>query len=445
MSSDPVGGPICIELLLVFLCAWLTAGRTALEEISETHLRREEDDGDRQAGRLLSVKENEKRYQLALQSGTVILCLLAGVVAAYAFVPPLAAKLGEWFGETARGLRLWAMLISAALLALFMLVFGVVVPQRMAKQRPEKAARLTFPAVKLEEKLITPFTAPVRLLARGVLKLFGYRTDTDADEVTEDDILEMVDAGGETGAIEEAEKEMIENIFEFNNRTAEDVMTHRTDVTCIQVNDRQEKVIETIRKTGLSRFPVYDGDIDDIIGTLNARDYLLEIRKEHPRDVRGLLREAYFVPETVQADALFRDMQKKKIHMAIVADEYGGMAGVVTMEDLLEEIVGNIYDEFDPQAETEIVRISDNLWRISGQARLEDIEELLDVDLPESEDYDTLAGLVIDQLTTIPQDGSQPEMDIAGLHIHVDRLRKHRVESTLVSRIGQPQTEEDKA
>jgi len=262
--------------------------------------------------------------------------------------------------------------------------------------------------------------------------------------VTEEEIRMMVDMGGESGAIEETEKEMIENIFEFNNRSAEDVMTHRTDVTSIWVGDDQETILKTILETGLSRFPVYDEDIDDIIGILSTRAFLLECHSKHPRPVRQLLREAYFVPETVQADALFRDMQKKKVHMSIVVDEYGGMSGIVTMEDLLEEIVGNIYDEFDPQAEVDIVAVEDNLWRVSGSVPLRDLADLLEVELPLEEEYDTLGGLVFAQFTTIPRDGSQPEVEVAGLHIKVEKIDEHRIESALVSKL-EPEEEQEEA
>ena len=221
-------------------------------------------------------------------------------------------------------------------------------------------------------------------------------------------------------------------------------MTHRTDVTSLSIHDTKDEIIATILDTGLSRFPVYDKDMDDIIGILNTRDFLLNNHAEHPKTVKELLREAYFVPETVQADVLFRDMQQKKMHMAIVVDEYGGMSGIVTMEDLLEEIVGNIYDETDPQDDADIVKLSENLWRVNGGVSLEELSEALDVELPTEEDYDTLGGLIFDQFTTIPQDGSHPEVDAAGLHIRVEVLSDHRVESALVSKQAVEKENEEK-
>ena len=196
-----------------------------------------------------------------------------------------------------------------------------------------------------------------------------------------------------------------------------------------------DEILTTIRESGLSRFPVYDEDVDDIVGVLNTRDFLLNAQNDSPKPMRDLLRPAYLVPETVQADTLFRDMQKRKVHMAIVVDEYGGMSGIVTMEDLLEEIVGNIYDEFDPAEESEIVQISENLWRCEGSVDLETLAETLDMELPLDEEYDTLGGMVLSCFSTIPEDGSKPVVDVNGLHIQVENINEHRIESALVSKI----------
>ena len=168
-------------------------------------------------------------------------------------------------------------------------------------------------------------------------------------------------------------------------------MIHRTDMVTLSLDDDEETILSAIRESGLSRFPVYQGNVDDIVGILSTRQYLLNFHVERPQELRALLRPAYFVPETVRADVLFRDMQSKKIHMAVVVDEYGGTSGLVTLEDLLEELVGNIYDEFDPQAEQEIIQLEENLWRVSGSADLEELAEAMDFQLPEDEDrdYDT--------------------------------------------------------
>ena len=274
----------------------------------------------------------------------------------------------------------------------------------------------------------------VLLLARKPLLRLLRRED----EVSEDEIMAMVEEGEESGAIERNEKELIENVFEFNNTTAEDVMIHRTDMVTLSLDDDEETILSAIRESGLSRFPVYQGNVDDIVGILSTRQYLLNFHVERPQELRALLRPAYFVPETVRADVLFRDMQSKKIHMAVVVDEYGGTSGLVTLEDLLEELVGNIYDEFDPQEEQDIIRLEDNKWRVSGSADLEELAEALDLDLSDEDlDYDTLGGLVFSQLSVIPDDGSRPIVEALGLRIQVEELCDRRVEWALVEKLEQ--------
>ena len=233
---------------------------------------------------------------------------------------------------------------------------------------------------------------------------------------------------------------MIENIFEFNNMTAADVMVHRIDVVSLHVGDNEEEILSTIRETGLSRFPVYDADIDDIIGVLNTRDFLLNLTSATKNSIRELLRNAYLVPETVAADTLFSNMQKQKIHLAVVVDEYGGMSGIVTMEDLLEEIVGNIYDEFDPSEDNTIEKLEDNLWRVSGTVDLETLSEAIDMALPLEEEYDTLGGLVFSTFSFIPEDGSTPEVTVAGLKVKVEEICDHRVEKALISKVNPDET-----
>ncbi|WP_243093214.1 hemolysin family protein [Pseudoflavonifractor sp. AF19-9AC] len=281
----------------------------------------------------------------------------------------------------------------------------------------------------------------IALLRRPVLKLLRREK-----EVSEDNIMAMVEEGEESGTIQSNEKELIENVFEFDTMTAKDVMVHRTDMVTLALDEDEETIVDTIRQSGLSRFPVYQEDVDDIIGILSTREYLLNFRLPDPKPIKELLRPAYFVPETVPADVLFRDMQGKKTHMALVVDEYGGTSGLVTLEDLLEELVGNIYDEFDPQEEQDIIRLEDNKWRVSGSADLEELAEAMELELPEDEerDYDTLGGLVFSQLSVIPKDGSRPVVEAMGLRIRVEELCDRRVEWALVEKLS-PVTQEAKS
>ena len=279
----------------------------------------------------------------------------------------------------------------------------------------------------------------VQLLWRPILGLLHRK-----EQVSEDNIMAIVEEGEESGAIQTNEKEFIENVLDFDNITARDVMIHRTDMVTLPASAEEESILDTIRQSGLSRFPVYGDDVDDILGVLSTRDYLLNFHQPSPLPLKELLRPAYFVPETVSADVLFRDMQGKKTHMAMVVDEYGGTSGLVTLEDLLEELVGNIYDEFDPQEKQEIIQLDKVRWRVSGSADLDELAEAMEFALPEDEerDYDTLGGLVFSKLSVIPEDGSRPVVEGLGLRIQVEELCDRRVEWALVEKLP-PESEQE--
>lgn len=438
--SDPVGRWIFIECIFVFLAVFCSLAGSAVRECSESKLARASEDGDKKAARLLPVVQEPDDFCAALRVGTVGFGFFAvsnpltrQLVHKLAQLPPE----GVW-----RSVAAAASWIVLVLLAIALCDFA---PERYAWHRPEKAARGTFGFALLLSRLLHPIAAALLWLAGLVLRLFGVNPKAQLEEVSEDEIRLMVENGEESGAIQSGEKELIENIFEFDDITAEEIMVHRTDMTVLWLEDTREEILKTIRESGLSRFPMCGEDMDDIIGILSTRDYLLNAQQAEPRPVQELLRPAHFVPESVKADVLFRDMQQKKVHMAIVVDEYGGTSGLVTMEDLLEQLVGEIYDEFDSEEEQEISKVGENLWRIAGSAELEDVAEALDLPLPEEDDdeYETLGGLVFSRLSVIPQDGSHPEVEALGMHIKVQEIRNHRVEWTLVSRLPQPEPEEE--
>ncbi|MGN1368276.1 MAG: hemolysin family protein [Aristaeellaceae bacterium] len=435
MSADP-WGPLLLQLVLILINGWFAATEVAILSLNELKLRTDAEEGDQVAAKLLKLSEAPNKFLSTIQVCITLAGFLGSAFAAESFSDPLSQAILNAGAKIDPALLDTLCVVGITIvLAFFTLVLGELTPKRIAMHNPEKMARMGLGIITVCAGLFRPVVWLLSVSTNGLLRLLGIDPNAQEEEVTEEDIRALVDMGEESGAIEEAEKEMIENIFEFNNRTAENVMTHRTDVTAIWVDESWDVILQTIRETGLSRFPVYNEDMDDIIGTLNTRVFLLNMQTEHPRTMREMIREAYFVPSTVQADQLFRNMQMKKIHMAIVIDEYGGMSGIVTMEDLLEEIVGNIYDEFDPQAEAEITRVDDETWRISGQAALGDVADALGVELPLDEDYDTLGGLIFSQFTLIPEDGSHPEVDCNGLHIVVEEIADHRVETALVTKL----------
>ena len=442
--DDPIGGQLLIQFLLILVNAFFAASEIAVISLNDNKVRKQAEEGDKKAAVMLKLAESPNDFLSTIQVCITLSGFLASAFAADHFATRLSQVLvNAGFNLMSRdALNTLCLIVITLVLSYFTLVLGELAPKRIAMQNPEKIARISSGVIIVVQKIFKPIVWLLSKSTNAMLRLFRINPNTANDQVTEEEIRMMVDIGGENGTIQQDERTMIENIFEFNNTTAESVMIHRMDVVSIQVDDSYDDIIESIRESGLSRFPVYDDDIDDIVGILNTRDFLLNAQVKEPKPLRELLRPAYLVPETVQADALFRDMQKRKMHMAIVVDEYGGMSGIVTMEDLLEEIVGNIYDEFDPAEETEIVQVEDNLWRCSGTIDLETLSDALSVDLPLDEEYDTLGGLIFSRFTAIPDDGAKPEVDVYGLHIQVEELSEHRVETALVSKL-QPPVEAD--
>ena len=447
-ADDPLLPKLLILIVLILINAFFAAAEIAVISLSETKLKKQAEDGDKKAKKLLALTQAPDNFLSAIQIAITLAGFLSSAFAADSFSDMLVRWLIEDKGFTAipaGTLNTIMVVLITIVLSYFSLVLGELVPKRIAMKKTEKVARFTVGAVTAVATIFRPVIWLLSKSTNGVLRLLHIDPRADEEDVSEDEIRMMVDLGEERGTIEPAEKELIENIFEFNNTTAEDVMIHRTDMVLVWAGDTRDDILASIRESGLSRFPVYEEDADDIIGILNTRDYLLNAQQSHPKALRELLRPAYFVPESVRTDVLFRDMQSKKVHMAIVVDEYGGTSGLVTMEDLLEEIVGNIYDEFDPQEEKDIEKLGDNLWRISGSCELGAVAQALDLEIPESEEYDTLGGLIFAQLSVIPEDGSQWEVDACGLHIQVQSFTDRRVEWALVSKLDPKKDESEEA
>ena len=450
MSPDPIWPQILLQVVLILLNAFFASTEIAVLSLNENLLRREAEEGDKKAARLLKIVQAPTKFLSTIQIGITLAGFLGAAFAAENFASRITAWLVDGLGFSAlprEAVQSVSVSLITLVISFFTLIFGELVPKRVAMKKAEMVARFASGVVYGLSVVMSPVIALLTLCTNGVLRLMGIDPNADEEEVSEEGIRMMVDIGEEKGAIEADEKEMIENVFEFNDTVAEDVMVHRTDMVMVWVGDTDREIVETIESTGLSRFPVYEEDADDIIGILSSRDYFLNSRKEAPKPLRELLRPAYFVPESVPADVLFRDMQSRKTHMAIVVDEYGGTSGLLTMEDLLEEIVGNIYDEFDPQEAQEIIQLEPNLWRVAGWAELDDGAAALDLEFPEDEEADTLSGLIFDQLPVIPKDGpSQVEVEAAGLHIKVESVADRRVAWALVSKLpqGGEETEEKK-
>ena len=447
MSSDPIGPQLLLQFILILVNAFFASAEIAVLSLNENRLRRKAEEGDKKAAQMMKFVETPARFLSTIQIGITMAGFLASAFAAESF----ARRLTRWLVDglhvtlfSEQVLHAISVVAITLILAYFTLVLGELVPKRLAMKYPEKVARIASGVIRATSVVFRPLVWLLSVSTNGILRLLHIDPNEEASDVSEDEIRLMVDIGEEKGAIEASERTMIENVFDFNNMTAGDIMIHRTDMEAIWVDDPPEEIVNTIERKGLSRFPVYEEDADDIIGILSTRQYLLNAHRGMPSSLGEILRPAYFVPESVRTDILFRAMQMQKVHMAIVVDEYGGTAGLVTMEDLLERIVGNIYDEFDPQDEQEITQLEENLWKIAGGAELEEIAEALDIPLPLEEEYDTLGGLVFAQLSVIPEDGTQLEVDACGLHIQVKEIAERRVEWALVSKLpAQSQEKEE--
>ena len=435
--DDPIGSQLLVQLILILINAFFASTETAVVSLNENRIRKQAEDGDAQSRKMLAMIESPTRFLSTIQVCITLSGFLASAFAADNFASLLAsAAVAAGFSLLSPAvLHALCVVFITLVLSYFMIVLGELVPKRIALQAPEKVARFSCQIIQTVSHLFAPLVWLLTVSTNGILRLFRINPNDGGEEVTEEEIRMMVDIGSESGAIEQDERTMIENIFEFNNNTAADVMVHRMDVVAIQADAAEEDVLQTIRESGLSRFPVYGDDTDDILGILNTRDFLLNTHATPRKTLRQLLRKPYMVPETVPADRLFSNMQKQKVHFAIVVDEYGGMSGIVTMEDLLEEIVGNIYDEFDPKEDVEIEQLEENLWRVNGTVALGTLAEALDMELPLEEEYDTLGGMVFSLFSSIPEDGARPDVTINGLRVQVESILEHRIEKALVSKV----------
>lgn len=437
---DPLIWQLILQLLLILINAFFASTEIAVVSLNASKLRADAEEGDKRAAKLLRLLEAPTAFLSTIQIAITLAGLLGSAFAATNF----SERLTNWLvldrGFTAlpaETLNTLIVILITLVLGYFTLVLGELVPKRIAMQKPMQIARIAAPVVSVLSVLMRPAIWLLSVSVTAVLRLFGLKNQAKSDIVTEEDIRMMLDESEEEGLIESAEGEMIDNIFEFNNIQIYDVMTHRVDVESIDVEDSREEITELIRSTGFSRFPVYEEDQDNIIGVLYVKDFFLN--QDTP--LRELLKEPIFVPDSMICDDLFRKMQREHIHFAIVTDEYGSFLGVITLEDLIEEIVGNIYDEYD-EKEDYIIPNPDGTWTISGRAELKDVEKALDIELSEREEFNTLSGLILNETEEIPKGGDQFEVIVDGLRIEVLKVVDRRIEETRVSLLPtEPQEE----
>lgn len=414
-----------VLIILILINAYFAASEIAFISLNDAKIERQAKEGNKKAKQIEKMLKNPSKFLATIQIGITLAGFLSSAFASDAFADILAPALNNIFPmvsvQTFRGISI---IIITIILSFFTLVLGELVPKRLAMKYSEKVAYASIGIIKLISIITAPFVKILTKSTNLISKLFGI-SENEEEIVTEEEIKMMIDEGEENGTIEFEEKEMINNIFEFNDITASEVMTHRTDIYAIEVNNDIQKELSKLDEYKYSRIPVYEGTIDNIVGILFVKDLLKYFATNEKIEVRKIMREAYFVPEGKPINELFKDLQRNKRQMAIIIDEYGGTAGLVTMEDLIEEIVGNIFDEYD-EVENEFEKIDDNTFLINGSIAINDLEKLLQISIPEG-DYDTLSGYLLEELGRVPNDNEKPVIETKNITYKVEEYEDKRI------------------
>ncbi len=450
------GSPLCCSILaavFIVLTGMLYGFYMAVESLNELTLEKLSQENKKKADKLADIV---KRSSVYIDVELVVTMFLVNVIAGICIYPVL--QNGVHYLLTVKPMTFSASLLTevvagvvvVVLYTIVMMVFGVIVPKHYAVCNPEKWACKLLPVAMFTGAIVTPIVFVIKGISKGVMLITGFDPDKEYDNVTEEEIVSMVNEGHEQGVFEANEAEMINNIIEFGDKNADDIMTHRKSIVAVDSKWTLAETLEFIVKENYSRFPVYREDIDNIIGILHLKDALrFSKRKENQtkqlEDITELLREPVFIPETRNLNDLFKDMQSKKIHMVVVVDEYGQTAGLVAMEDILEEIVGNILDEYDEE-DIMILSQDDGSYIMNGMAELDEVCEVLDITVEEDDEYDTLNGLLVSKLDRIPGENENPSIIFAGYQFDVLDVRKKIIQFVKVTKleIEEEQDLEDK-
>ena len=416
---------LLLQVLLIGLNAVFACAEIAVLSVSETKLERMAADGNRKAARLRKLTVQPARFLATIQVAITLSGFLGSAFAADNFSELLVQWLvGLGVGIPAKTLDTISVILITIILSYFTLVFGELVPKRLALGMSGLISAIS--------KFFAPLVWLLTVSVNGVLRLLHVDPEGDEEEVSEEEIRMMVDAGSERGAIDPEEQSFIQNVFEFDNLTAGEIATHRTEVDLLWLDETPEQWDETIRGSRHSMYPLCQESVDQVVGVLNTKDYFRLTDRSREAVLTQAVKPAYFVPETVKADVLFRNMKSSRTRFAVVLDEYGGLSGIVTVNDLLEQLVGDFDEEgTEEEAAPEVERVDSQTWRIQGAAPLDEVAQELGVTLP-LEEYDTFGGLVFGALGTIPGDGAQPEVEVCGLHVKVQLIQDHRIQRALV-------------
>ncbi len=435
---------ILILIILIMLNAFFAASEIAFITLNDAKIEKQAKEGNKKAKQIEKMIKSPSKFLATIQIGITLAGFLSSAFASDAFAEKLAPMLYQLIPVISLGAwKSISIVIITIILSFFTLVFGELVPKRFAMKYYEKISFATIGIIRTIAIVTAPFVKFLTVVTNAVSKLFGVG-ENEEESVTEEEIKMMVDQGEEKGTIKEEEKELINNVFEFNDITVSEIMRHRKDIFAVDINISNEELISELSKEDYrySRIPVYDETIDEIRGILYVKDVLKNINKKTFR-VKNVMKEAYFVSQNRLINEVFKELQKNKIQMAIIIDEYGGTAGIITMEDILEELVGDIYDEYDEE-EKEFEEIDSNTYILSGSMTINDVNKLLDAKIPEG-DYDTISGFLQDKLGRIPEDEETPIIETEEVTYKIEEYEDKRILKIKACKNNQEQEADEEA
>lgn len=416
---------IMILVILILLNAFFASAEIAFITLNDSKINKQAKEGDKKAKQIKKMLENPSRFLATIQIGITLAGFLSSAFASETFASKLSPILNNLLPMLS--IQTWqaiSIVIITIILSYFTLVFGELVPKRLAMKNYEKIAFATIGVIRLLYMVTLPFVKLLTASTNVVSKLFGV-SEKEEEVVTEEEIKMMVDVGEEKGSIEEEEKELINNVFEFNDITVSEVMTHRKNIYGIEESTTIQEFVEELDEYKYSRIPVYEETIDQVRGILYLKDALKYVKSKKVTKIKSIMRPAYFVPETKPINEQLKEFQKNKKQLAIVLDEYGGTAGLVTVEDILEELVGNIFDEYD-EVEEDYKKLDENTYLINGSVSIYELKKILKVDIPEG-DYDTLSGYLLDEMGRIPDDEEKPIIETRDVTYKIEEYEEKRI------------------
>lgn len=434
-----------IVLIIAFMIfnAFLVTSENAIINVKDSKLKQMENQ-NKKTKLLLNISQNPSDFIGIISMCNFFSSLIIASMGMIVFSQNLVNFINQRL-NLSNIMFVYIIAFAVILLVLFcaIFVFCYNLPKKIVKNNPEEIAYRTVNLVNFIVLVFKPLYCLLNGISNFILKIFRIEIDKNIEQVTEEEILLLVNAGNEKGVIEKQQKDMIENVFEFENTSVGEIMTHRTDIISVSVDGDINELIYIAMNNGFSRIPIYNENIDDIIGLIYVKDLLCLVGDYDAQQLEfsDFIRNVLYVPETTSCSELFKKLQLNKAHMAVVVDEYGGTAGIVTMEDLLESIVGNIQDEYDNEKE-EITQVNENTFTIDGSTNIQEVEELLEVEFEQDDTFDTLGGLIINELGRIPEDGETPVVVIENIEFTVLLSNDKRINKVKVVKLPNFETKQ---